>query len=200
MKQALSIAAVLIATLAVVLPGALGNETAPQRPAGTLPWDRLAKFQAAATRGAAEESAPADKAANVSYTQEAADVAPALPEPKPQPEAPAQAAPLRDPTEPGEELRDMVAPFRMGQSGRPGGMAGMALPRVALKGRIIGPSAPPAAVVELQDALYVLHEESELTVDGPEAVLGGLTLRVTQITSSEVRIEVLPLGKVMVLR
>lgn len=212
MKRTLSIVAVLIAALGLGLTGAAGGDTAPVRPAGTLPWDRLAEFQAAAKRSAGvEPDAVAGEAANVSYAEEAADaaaadrpaaqpLAPALPKPKPQPEEPAAQAPLRDPTEPGDEMRDMVAPFRMGQPGRPRGVAGMALPGVALKGRIIGPAAPPAAIVELQGALYVLHEESELTVDSPEAALGGLTLRVTQITSSEVRIEVMPLRQVMVLR
>ncbi len=191
MKRALSIATVLFVTLGLGLPGALGGDTAPVRPAGSLPWDRLAELQA-----------------------------PALPKPMPQPEAPAgtpepaqgvhpapqqdrqeQDAPatLRDPTEPGEEMRDMVAPFRMGQPGRPSA-AGLAVPRVTLKGRVIGPSSPPAAMVELQGALYLLQVDSELTVDSPEAAFGGLTLRVTDITASEVRIEVMPLRTVIVLR
>ena len=140
----------------------------------------------------------AEKIRNVQRAAPAAQ-APAEPAPKADPELPAPRTPPRDPTEPGEELRDLVAPFRMGQPGRPGA-AGLAVPRVTLKGRIIGPKAPPAAIVELHGAVYVLHEESELTVDGPEAALGGLTLHVKQITSSEVRIEVLPLGKIMVLR
>ncbi len=142
--------------------------------------------------------AAAEEARNVQRARPA-DEAPAEPAANADPELPPTRMPPRDPTEPGEGLRDLVAPFRMGQPGRPGA-AGWAVPRVTLKGRIIGPKAPPAAIVELHGAMYVLHEESELTVDGPEAALGGLTLRAKQITSSEVRIEVLPLGKVMVLR
>ncbi len=139
-----------------------------------------------------------EEARNVQRARPANEAA-AEPAPKADPELPAPRTPPRDPTEPGEELRDLVAPFRMGQPGRPGA-AGLAVPRITLRGRIIGPKAPPAAIVELHGAVYVLHEESELTVDGPEAALGGLTLRAKQISSSEVRIEVLPLGKVIVLR
>jgi len=208
MKQSLSAAAVLIATLGVGLAGALGGDTAPGRPAGALPWERLAELQASTPHtAAAEPNAIGSERVNVSDVEDAPEGKRAATEPAAQPvptpelEQPARPpAPLRDPTEPGEELRDMVAPFRLGPGGRPGGLASRALPGVALKGRIIGPSAPPAAIVELQGALYVLHEESELTVDSSEAALGGLTLRVTQITSSEVRIEVMPLSQVMVLR
>ncbi len=104
---------------------------------------------------------------------------------------------LRDPTEPGDEMRDLVAPLRMGQ---PGGPHSLAVPRVTLKGRIIGPTQPPAAIIDLQGSIYVVYPDSELTVDAADSPLGGLTLRVTDISISEVRIEVLPLRKKLILR
>ena len=115
----------------------------------------------------------------------------------PAPEQDVPAPRLRDPTEPGDELRDLVAPLRLGQ---PGTAAGLAVPRVMLKGRIIGPDAPPAAIVDLQGAVYVVHENSELSVGSPEGPLAGLTLRVTEISVSEVRVEILPFRRVMILR
>ncbi len=176
MRQTLSTTTMLIAVSVFGLPTVQGNDS--QR--GT----ELTLV------GDAEEMRNVQRARH-------ADEAPAEPAPNADPELPATRTPLRDPTEPGEELRDLVTPFRLGQPGAP---AGLAVPRVTLKGRIIGPSAPPAAVVDLQGALYIVHEESELTVDAPEAAAGGLTFRVDRITASEVRIEVLPLGKVIVLR
>ncbi len=109
-------------------------------------------------------------------------------------------SPRRDPTEPGEELRDLVAPLRLGQPGRAGGAAGLTIPRPVLKGRIVGPSAPPAILVELEGSLYVLHEASELTVEDPAGGLSSVTLQVQRIDASEVRIEILPFRKVMILR
>jgi hypothetical protein len=104
---------------------------------------------------------------------------------------------LRDPTEPGEAMRDLVAPLRLGQSGA---SAALAVPRMMLKGRIIGPVAPPAAILDLQGSVYVVQEDSELTFEAADSPLGGLTLRVTEINASEVRIEVLPFRKVLILR
>ncbi len=104
---------------------------------------------------------------------------------------------LRDPTEPGDEMRDLVAPLRMGQ---PGGPHGLAVPRVTLKGRIIGPTQPPAAIIDLQGSMYVVYPDSELTVETTDSPLGALTLQVTEISSAEVRIEVLPLRKKLILR
>lgn len=178
MRQTLSTMTILVAVSAFGLPILQGNDS-----------QRGIELRLMAAT---------EDAQNVQRTRPA-DEAPAEPAANTNPELPAPRPPARDPTEPGEELRDLVAPFRMGQPGRPGA-AGLAVPRITLRGRIIGPKAPPAAIVELHGAMYVLHEESELTVDGPEAAFGGLTLRAKQITSSEVRIEVLPLGKVMVLR
>ncbi len=178
MRHTLSITTILVAVSALGLPIVQGGDSRPRTELRLV--------------------AAAEAARNVQRARPAEE-SPAEPAPKPDPELPAPRTPPRDPTEPGEELRDLVAPFRMGQPGRPGA-AGLAVPRITLRGRIIGPKAPPAAVVELHGAVYVLHEESELTVDGPEAALGGFTFRAKQITTSEVRIEVLPLGKVMVLR
>lgn len=104
---------------------------------------------------------------------------------------------LRDPTEPGDELRELVAPLRMGQ---PGGPQGLAVPPVTLKGRIIGPTQPPAAIIDLQGSMYVVYPDSELTVETTDSPLGAITLQVTEINSSEVRIEVLPLRKKLILR
>jgi hypothetical protein len=113
-------------------------------------------------------------------------------------ELPKRDAPvLRDPTEPGEEMRDLVAPLRLGQ---PGGPAGWAVGRVTLKGRIIGPLVPPAAIIDLQGSVFVVTKDSELTVDTADSPLGGTTLRVIDVSVSEVRIEVLPFRKVVILR
>ncbi len=194
------------------------GDTEPSGAARALAWERLAQLQdPTPTCNASEQNGTGarladtsqdgrDAAVTVQHMQEAGAGDPpsrkpsAAPVPGPMPDvdAPQQPArPLRDPTEPGEELRELVTPFRLGQ---PGGPAGLAVPRVRLKGRIIGPSAPPAAVLELQGALYVVHEESELTVDAPEAAAGGLTFRVDRITATEVRIQVLPLGRTIVVR
>jgi len=113
---------------------------------------------------------------------------------------PAVPVPVRDPTQPGEQLRDLVAPIRMGQQAGKGGASGISLPQVTLKGRIVGPLVPPAAIVEVDTVLHVLHQGSELTVPTPNVGLGSLTLRVSELTSSEVRIEIMPLRQAIVLR
>jgi hypothetical protein len=105
--------------------------------------------------------------------------------------------PRSDPTEPGEAMRDLVAPLRLGQSGA---SAALAVPRMMLKGRIIGPVAPPAAILDVQGSVYVVQQDSELTFEATDSPLGGLTLRVTEINASEVRIEVMPFRKVLILR
>ncbi len=155
------------------------------------------------TAGSARILAPRSETAS---WEEAIGELPELPAPsepdQERPVAPPEERPAerRDPTEPGEELRDLVAPLRLGQPGRAGAAAGLTVPRMVLKGRIVGPSAPPAILLELDESLYVLHEDSELTVEEPGGGIGGVTLQVQRIDASEVRIEVLPFRKIMILR
>jgi hypothetical protein len=102
-----------------------------------------------------------------------------------------------DPTEPGEAMRDLVAPLRLGQSGA---SAALSVPKIMLKGRIIGPVVPPAAILDVQGSSYVVQQDSELTFEADDSPLGGLTLHVTEINASEVRVEVMPYRKVLTLR
>lgn len=110
------------------------------------------------------------------------------------------AEPLRDPTQPGEELRDLVAPIRMGQTGGKGAAGGIDFPDIQLKGRIVGPTKAPGAIVEIDEQYYILEEGSEVTVSAPNVGLGTVTLNVTELTALEVRIEVMPLRQAIVLR
>ena len=105
---------------------------------------------------------------------------------------------LRDPTKPGEALHDLVAPLRMGQHSGAAGGGGM--PQITLKGRIVGPRKPPAAMVEIDKHLHVLQEGSELSVPAPHVGLGSVTLKVIELNGSQVKIEIMPLRQAIVLR
>lgn len=108
--------------------------------------------------------------------------------------------PLRDPTQPGDGLREVVAPFRMGQGPRPGGSGDSGLPEIVLKGRIVGPEKPPAAMLEIDEFLHVVHEGSRLSVPSEGLGLGSITVEVKELTATEIRLEISPLRQEIVIR
>lgn len=107
--------------------------------------------------------------------------------------------PLRDPTRPSGPLEGVVGSIRMGQQGRnSGGIPGV--PNISIKGRIVGPVEPPAAMLEIGENLYVVQEGSSLSLPSEALGPGGLTLSITELTGVQIRIEVMPLRQTIVLR
>lgn len=107
--------------------------------------------------------------------------------------------PLRDPTQPSGRLEGVVGSLRMGQgTSRAAGAPG--LPPVVLRGRIVGPLEPPAAMLEIDGQLYIVQQGSSLPVPSAAFGPGGLTLNITELNNSEVRIEIMPLRQEIVLR
>lgn len=93
--------------------------------------------------------------------------------PKPtEPPAPA----LRDPTEPGPDLRALLAPQAKAAE----------LPALELKGRLMTPGQRPLALIGVGGQTIAAHEGDELQVAGK---FGATELRVTAITPTEVRLE-----------
>jgi hypothetical protein len=93
---------------------------------------------------------------------------------------------LKDPTIPSAKLKTVL---NQGKGGGPG-----SLPNVVLRGRIISKDGPPAAILQLDGKTFIVGKGSILP--GP----GNITMRVEDINTLEVRIEVLPLKEVLSLR
>ncbi len=77
------------------------------------------------------------------------------------------------------------------------GKAGTAprLPNVVLRGRVLARDRPPVALIELDPKQPPL-----LITKGTTLMVGGLKLSVTEVSATEVRIEVSPLNETIVLR
>lgn len=120
-------------------------------------------------------------------------------DPKPGPELPKEQGgdkkqppgpELKDPTAPSQKLKDVL---NVGKGAIPG-QAAMKIPNLVLRGRIISKDRPSTALVEMDGRLYVVGKDSVLP--GP----GGMTLRVDDINSLEVRIELAPFKEMLSLR
>jgi len=106
------------------------------------------------------------------------------------------ARPLRDPTQPGPELREILVPPQAVAQGTVAGPPPM--PQVALKGRVILRQRPGTALLEVDGTLISVRDGADATVAASRA--GLLTLHVLEISASAVRVEVLPQKQEIVLR
>ena len=128
---------------------------------------------------------------------------PPRPHPHPMPEKPKDDPPapkidpilvpgadLKDPTRPSPKLREAM---NAGKAA-PAAPGASRFPVVALRGRIIAKGRPPAALVEGEGKLYTVSQGSVLPGGG------STILRVTEVSSTEVRLEVAPLNETILLR
>lgn len=96
----------------------------------------------------------------------------------------------KDPTVPSERIRELL---NASKANTPA--AAPKLPTVLLKGRIIsGKRRPPAALLEVEGHTFTVTKGAAL-VAGP-----NLILRVLEVSSEEVRLEIDPLKQVIVLQ
>jgi hypothetical protein len=93
---------------------------------------------------------------------------------------------LQDPTIPSSKLKQVL---NQGKGSGPG-----SLPAVVLKGRIISKDGPPAAILELNGKTFIVGKGNVLPGGG------NIILRVEDINTVEVRIEVLPHNEIISLR
>jgi hypothetical protein len=98
---------------------------------------------------------------------------------------------LKDPTNPSPKLKELLQPEKAGK-GSAG--PGPKMPLVALRGRVISKEHSAVALLEVDGRFYSITKGSSLP--------GGnnTMLRILDITSAEVRIEVLPLKEIIILR
>ena len=90
--------------------------------------------------------------------------------------------PPRDPTQPGPQMRDLLAPKPKNQG----------LPPLELKGRILAAGQTPLVLLAMDKHLFVARQGAEIGLDGS---YGGMSIRVVEVTSGEVRLEIAPLGR-----
>lgn len=93
--------------------------------------------------------------------------------------------PPRDPTQPSPQMRDLLTKPKSQD-----------LPPLELKGRILTAGQTPLALLALDKHLFVVRQGAEISLDGSYS---GMSIRVAEITGSEVRLEIVPLGRSMFL-
>ncbi len=99
--------------------------------------------------------------------------------------------PLRDPTQPGPQMREILGPAEGVLQQSPAALP--SVPQLVLKGRVIPRDRPGAAILEVDGKLISVQKGSEATVSTGRT--GLVTLRVLEIDVSAVRLEVLPQGQ-----
>jgi hypothetical protein len=99
---------------------------------------------------------------------------------------------LRDPTQPGPQLRQILAPAAVAGSSNP-----TAMPHMSLKARVIRRGQPGTALLEIDGMLHAVHEDEEITVATGRT--GLITLRVVKLTAATVRVELEPYHRTLVL-
>jgi hypothetical protein len=105
---------------------------------------------------------------------------------------PAEKREPKDPTTPSPKMRDALDPPSVPGAGSPG--AAPQVPKVVLKGRVLAADQPPAALLEVDGKLQIVRKDSQLNGGG------RITLRVVEISRSQVVIEVQPLKETIVLQ
>lgn len=116
-----------------------------------------------------------------------APAAPLLP-PAPTPEG-AASDPLPDPTQPSPGLRELLGPIGPGATAA----APAPLPEILLRGRVIRENQSGSALLEIAGRLYIVRAGAEFTH-------GSLTLKVRDISATEVVLELEPLRRTLSLR
>ena len=100
----------------------------------------------------------------------------------------------RDPTRAAPQLRQLLDPAKT-QAQTPARAAEP--PLVQLKGRIVGGGQPSAALLEINKQSYLLRKGSEISLSASHS--NAQTLRVVDVTSDAVRVELMPLGLTLIL-
>jgi hypothetical protein len=113
-----------------------------------------------------------------------------LAQPAPKPEtAPVPSQPRSDPTTPSDRLREAM------EINKAGGGAAPKMPNVVLRGRVLVQDKPAVALIELDPKAPPVAVSKGTTL-----MSGSLKLKVTEVSATEVRIEVSPLNETIVLR
>lgn len=119
----------------------------------------------------------------------------ALMETKPAATAPEGTAPavgdVKDPTKASPALKQAMTPPRPA-AGAPA--AAPPLPVVVMRGRVIAKHRPPTAIIEVDGKMYIVGIGS--LVGGQ----GGSVMKVLDLNSTEIKLEVSPLNEVLILR
>ena len=100
----------------------------------------------------------------------------------------------KDPTNPSPKLKELLQPDKSGKYAAPVAGAGPRMPLLALRGRVVSSTGSAVALLEVEGKLYSIAKGSSLSGGG------NTILRIVDITSGEVRIEVHPLNEVVILR
>jgi hypothetical protein len=98
----------------------------------------------------------------------------------------------KDPTVPSPKLKELLYPEKSGKGSGTG--PGPKMPSLGLRGRVIVKDQPAIALLEVDGKIFVISKGSSLPGGG------NTMLRVIEITSREVRIEVLPFKEIVILR
>ena len=118
----------------------------------------------------------------------------ALPVPAEVPKKQEKAEEPKDPTNPSPKLKELLQPDKSGKYAAPVAGAGPRMPLLALRGRVVSSTGSAVALLEVEGKLYSIAKGSSLSGGG------NTILRIVDITSGEVRIEVHPLNEVVILR
>lgn len=98
---------------------------------------------------------------------------------------------LKDPTIPSPKVKDALNPNKGAAPTAPGASR---VPIIGLRGRVIVRGRPATVLLEIDNKLYTVSKDS--LVSGG----GNTILKILEVTSTEVRIEVKPINEVIVLR
>ena len=96
-----------------------------------------------------------------------------------------------DPTQPSPKMRDALGVSKPGPRGP---VATAKTPGISLRGRVLRKGQPPAALIDVDGRIYTI------TVGSSIIGSGNTIMKVIELNSTEVRLEVLPLKETIVLR
>jgi hypothetical protein len=97
-----------------------------------------------------------------------------------------EGAAQHDPTQPGPTMRQLLSPRAKAAS----------IPAIELKARMVTAGQIPVVILGIEKNLYLAKLGDEFS---PVGEFSGLTIRVSTITAGEVRLEVTPLGRAVIL-
>ena len=92
----------------------------------------------------------------------------------------------RDPTQPGPNMRQLLAPRAKAAN----------IPAIQLKARIVTAGQVPVVILDIDRNLYLAKLGDEFS---PAGEFSGLTIRVSAIDARQVRLDVTPLGRSVII-
>ncbi|MCS6852768.1 MAG: hypothetical protein NZ700_16545 [Gemmataceae bacterium] len=87
----------------------------------------------------------------------------------------------KDPTKPTPKIQEVLP---KGETSRSGADGTGGFPKITLKGRLIGPTAPPAALLDVDGVIRLVRAGSRLPVPG------GASVHVIEVSATEVTLVV----------